>query len=74
MLGNLMCWIMAIALIFSKSMDRNDMFLKFVLAMGFILVGAVCKLVDAYREVNKAARSEESADSKSASQNNSTTN
>jgi hypothetical protein len=31
------------------------MFMKLLFAMGFILVGAVCKLVDAYREVHKPA-------------------
>jgi hypothetical protein len=29
------------------------MFMKLLFAMGFILVGAVCKLVDVYREVHK---------------------
>ena len=58
MLGNIMCWVMAIALIFSESVDRNDMFMKLLFAMGFILVGAVCKLVDAYREANKPAAPE----------------
>jgi hypothetical protein len=51
---------MAIALIFSESVDRNDMFMKLLFAMGFILVGAVCKLVDVYREVNKPVASEKS--------------
>lgn len=60
MLANIMCWIMAIALIFSESVDRNDMLMKLLFAMGFILVGAVCKLVDVYREVNKPAASEKS--------------
>jgi hypothetical protein len=48
-----MCWIIAFGLLFSESIDRNDMFMKLLFAMGFILVGAVCKLVDAYREVHK---------------------
>ena len=55
MLGNIICWIIALALILSESIDRNDMFMKLVLAMGFILVGAVCKLIDIYRDVNKTA-------------------
>ena len=55
MLANIMCWIMVFGLLFSKAIDRNDMYIKLVFALAFILVGAVCKLVDVYREVHKPA-------------------
>lgn len=58
MLANLLCWIMAIGLFLSGFSDQNEMYMKLVFILGFILVGAVCKLVDAYREVNKPAASE----------------
>ncbi len=57
MLGNLLCWIMAIGLFISGFADQNEMYMKLVFMLSFILVGAVCKLVDAYREVNKPASS-----------------
>jgi hypothetical protein len=49
---------MAIGLFLSGFSDQNEMYMKLVFILGFILVGAVCKLVDAYREVNKPAASE----------------
>jgi hypothetical protein len=49
---------MAIGLFLSGFSDQNEMHMKLVFILGFILVGAVCKLVDAYREVNKPAASE----------------
>lgn len=58
MLGNLFCWLMVVGLFLSGFSDQNDMYMKLVFILGFILVGAVCKLVDAYREVNKPAASE----------------
>lgn len=59
MLANIMCWVIAFALLFSESIDRNDMFTKLLFAMGFILVGAVCKLVDVYRDVNTPKNNKE---------------
>ena len=64
MLANIMCWIMAFGLLFSKAIDRNDMYIKLVFALAFILVGAVCKLVDVYREVYKPVDSEKTVDRK----------
>lgn len=59
MLANLLCWIMAIGLFLSRFSDRNEMYMKLVFMLGFIMVGAVCKFVDVYREVNKTADNKE---------------
>lgn len=53
MLANLLCWIMAIGLLFSGFDDQKDMYIKLLFMLAFIVAGAICKLVDAYREVNK---------------------
>ena len=53
MLGNIMCWIIAFGLLLSESIDRRDMFIKLLFAMGFIFLGILSKAVDTYREVHK---------------------
>ena len=53
MLGNLICWIIALGAMFSESTSREDMYIKTLLAMGFIFLGILSKAVDAYRDVHK---------------------
>lgn len=61
MLGNIMCWIIVFGLLLSESIDRNDMFIKLIFAIGFILTGTLCKLVDVYREIHKPIDDKNSA-------------
>lgn len=56
MLSNIMCWVIAIALIFSESLNREDMYVKMLLAIGFIFVGTVSKAVDTYRVIHAPAK------------------
>lgn len=52
MFANLICWIIALALILSESKDFETLCIKLCLAMGFILLGAIHKAVDFYREIH----------------------
>lgn len=58
MLGNIICWVFAFGLVLSESVDRTDMFIKLLFAMGFIFLGILSKAVDTYREVHKSVVSE----------------
>lgn len=52
MIGNIFCWVMAIALIVSKSYG-DVIYTKLLFAMGFILLGILSKFADYYHEVHK---------------------
>lgn len=52
MLGNLICWAIALGMIFSKSASVSDFYTKALLAMGFIFLGTLCKAIDVYREIH----------------------
>jgi len=54
MLGNIACWVIAIALMLSKTVLVNNFYIKLLFAMGFILLGILSKAVDYYREVHLA--------------------
>ena len=53
MIGNVICWIVAIGIMLSKSADQSDLYTKTLLAMGFIFLGILSKAIDYYREVHK---------------------
>lgn len=53
MLANMLCWVIAFGIIFSKSVNREDLYIKMLLAIGFILVGTISKFVDYYREIHR---------------------
>lgn len=54
MIGNILCWIIAIALILSKSsLIEGGLYTKLLYAMGFIFLGILSKAVDYYHEVHK---------------------
>lgn len=53
MLGNIFCWCVALGILFSKSTGRDDLYIKTLLAMGFIFLGILSKAVDVYRETHK---------------------
>ena len=53
MLGNLVCWVIALGMMLSDSTNREDLYIKTLLAMGFILLGVLSKAVDAYRDTHK---------------------
>jgi hypothetical protein len=53
MLTNITCWVIALGLMFSESIDRRDLYIKCVIAIGFIFVGTISKAVDYYREIHK---------------------
>lgn len=50
MLGNFTCWVIAIGIMLSKTMTIEDLYMKTLLAMGFIFLGILSKAVDAYYE------------------------
>lgn len=51
MLANLICWVIALGMMLSKSVNREDLYIKTLLAMGFIFLGILSKAVDVYRDV-----------------------
>lgn len=53
MLANLICWVIALGMLLSESADREDLYVKTLLALGFIFVGTLSKAVDTYRDVHK---------------------
>lgn len=52
MLGNLICWVIALGVMLSKTVSREDLYIKTLLAMGFIFLGILSKAVDTYRETH----------------------
>lgn len=52
MLGNITCWCIALGIIFSKSIGVGDLYIKMLLAMGFIFLGILSKAVDVYHETH----------------------
>ena len=52
MLGNLICWVIALGMMLSKSMSREDLYIKTLLAMGFIFLGILSKAVDTYKDTH----------------------
>lgn len=52
MFGNIVCWIIALSLILSKSMGTDALYIKLLFAMGFIFLGILSKAVDYYREIH----------------------
>lgn len=54
MLGNLICWIIALGMMLSDSTNKEDLYVKTLFAMGFILLGILSKAVDVYRDIHKS--------------------
>ena len=52
MLGNIACWSIAIGIMLSKSMNAEDLYIRTLLAMGFIFLGILSKAVDVYRDTH----------------------
>ena len=52
MLGNILCWSFAIGIMFSKNSGTGDLYIKMLLAMGFILLGILSKAVDVYHDTH----------------------
>ena len=52
MLGNIMCWSIAFGIMLSKPMGTNDLYIRTLLAMGFIFLGILSKAVDTYRDTH----------------------
>jgi hypothetical protein len=53
MIGNLICWIIAIGMMLSKTNGTEDLYTRTALAMGFIFLGILSKAVDVYHAVHK---------------------
>lgn len=53
MIGNITCWVIALGLIFSKSMGTDALYIKLLFAMGFIFLGILSKAVDTYYETHR---------------------
>jgi hypothetical protein len=49
MLANIICWVIAMALIFAKT-SGIDLYIRLLFAMGFIFLGTLSKAVDTYWE------------------------
>lgn len=52
MLGNVVCWAIALGMLFPKFHGFTSDYKQMLFAMGFILIGTVCKWVDVYRETH----------------------
>ena len=52
MLGNLICWVIALGMMLSESMNREDLYIKTLMAMGFIFLGVLSKAVDVYKDTH----------------------
>ena len=52
MLGNFTCWVIAIGIMLSKTMTTEDLYMKTLLAMGFIFLGILSKAVDVYHDTH----------------------
>lgn len=55
MLANLVCWIIALGMMLSDSTNQEDLYIKTLLAMGFIFLGTISKAIDVYRDTHKNA-------------------
>ena len=53
MIGNIICWIVALGIMLSKSTTTQDLYIRTLLALGFIFVGVLSKAVDTYRYVHE---------------------
>ena len=53
MLANLTCWVIALGIMLSDSVNREDLYIRTLLAMGFIFLGTLSKAVDVYRDTHK---------------------
>lgn len=52
MLANLVCWVIALGMMLADSTNKEDLYIKTMLAMGFILLGTISKAIDVYKEVH----------------------
>ena len=59
MLGNLICWIIAIALLATKVNGVDEWHIRVLFAMGFILLGILSKAVDVYQATHTKEENKE---------------
>ena len=59
MLGNIFCWVIAIALLVTKANVIDEWHIRVIFAMCFILLGILSKAVDAYQAVHTKEENEE---------------
>lgn len=52
MLGEYICWLLAIGLMFSRSEGVTSDVTKMLTALGFIFVGAIYRLAEVYKETH----------------------
>lgn len=52
MLGNITCWAIALGIMLSKTATTHDLYIKTLLAMGFVFLAILSKAVDVYRETH----------------------
>ena len=55
MLGEILCWIISIGLVFTKTISgiaMTDDYTRLLLALGFIFVGAIYRWTDVWREAH----------------------
>ena len=56
MIGNIVCWCVAIGIMLSKSTNQEDLYTRTILAMGFIFLGILSKMADYYHEAHKSGK------------------
>lgn len=59
MLGNIICWAIAAGIMLSKTTSAEDLYIRTLLAMGFIFLGILSKAVDVYRETHETRLDQE---------------
>jgi hypothetical protein len=52
MLGNVVCWAIALGMLFPKFEGFTEDYKRMVFAMCFMLIGILCKAVDVYRDTH----------------------
>jgi F0F1-type ATP synthase assembly protein I len=58
MLGNMICWVIALGIMLSKTTNTEDLYLRTLLAMGFIFLGILSKAVDVDRETHSNTKNQ----------------
>lgn len=58
MLGSLICWGMALAILFTSAGDSANIYMRCLVAMGFIFLGIFSRAVSVYYETHKHENNE----------------
>jgi hypothetical protein len=56
MIGNILCWVIAISLILANNAVLDNMYERLLFAMGFIFLGILSKAVDYHHGVHNTSK------------------